>query len=300
MFGNDRRALARAITVCERRPHEMVEILSRASSVARGAARVGVTGPPGVGKSTFTDKLIAAHRAAGRRVAVVAVDPSSPVSGGSLLGDRVRMGTHSADPDVFIRSIASGGRLGGLAPSTESVAVLLDAAGYDPIIFETVGVGQSEVEVAQRADTVVVVTAPGFGDGVQAEKAGLLEVGDVFVVNKGDLPGARDAARLLEAMVAVGGGAGWVPPVLVTVAESGDGVDAVAQAIAEHARHLHRSGEIVLRRAGRARQEIVRTLETAVARRLATKIDAMADEVLRGAIDPWTAADVLVAAMTKE
>jgi LAO/AO transport system kinase len=290
LFGGDRRALARAITLCEREPGNVGELVERAHRLASGAHRIGITGPPGSGKSTLTDKLVAAYRRAGSNVAVIAVDPSSPFSGGSLLGDRVRMGAHAGDPGVFIRSMSSGGRLGGLNASAETVALLLDAEGYGPIIFETVGVGQSEVEVVDRTDTVVVVVAPGFGDGVQAEKAGLMEVGDVFVVNKADMPEAREAARLLENMVAMGHGTDWLPPVLLTVAETGEGVEEVVAAIRAHNEATVESGELRRRREARVRTEVSRAVQVLVAQRTEHAVAEWSRSVIEGLVDPWTAA----------
>lgn len=291
LFGGDRRALARAITQCERDPESASELLQRAHARAAGAARIGITGPPGSGKSTLTDKLLAAYRRTGSKIAVVAVDPSSPYSGGSLLGDRVRMGSHAGDPGVFIRSMSTGGRLGGLNASAEMVAVLLDAEGFAPVLFETVGVGQSEVEVIERTDTVVVVVAPGFGDGVQAEKAGLMEVGDIFVVNKADYPGAREAAGLLENMVSMSGTREWRPPVLLTVAETGEGVDEVVAAIHAHEQSIVASGQLAELRRARVKAEVLRMVQLLVARRAESAVAVYSDAVMEGTTDPWTAAE---------
>ncbi|WP_420611777.1 methylmalonyl Co-A mutase-associated GTPase MeaB [Candidatus Spongiisocius sp.] len=290
LFGGDRRALARAISRCEREPDAVGRLLERAHAHATGTLRIGITGPPGSGKSTLTDKLLGVYRRHGRRVAVVAVDPSSPYSGGSLLGDRVRMGSHTGDPGVFIRSMSTRGRLGGLNASAEMVAVLLDAEGYGPIIFETVGVGQSEVEVIDRTDTVVVVVAPGFGDDVQAEKAGLMEVGDVFVVNKADHPGAIKAARTLESMVSMGPAHDWRPPVLLTVAETGEGVDEVVDAIRSHNESMAESGALRARRRARAEAEISRMIERLAGQATEPAVARYSEAVMEGATDPWSAA----------
>ena len=290
MFGGDRRALARAISRCEREPDLVGQLLERAHAHAAGALRIGITGPPGSGKSTLTDKLLGVYRRDGLRVAVVATDPSSPYSGGSLLGDRVRMGSHAGDPGVFIRSMSTRGRLGGLNASAEMVAVLLDAEGYGPIIFETVGVGQSEVEVIERTDTVVVVVAPGFGDGIQAEKAGLMEVGDVFVVNKADNPGAIGAARTLENMVSMDPGHEWRPPVLLTVAETGEGVDEVVDAIRSHNESMAESGALRARRRARAKAEISRMIERLAVQVSEPAVAEYSEAVMAGVTDPWSAA----------
>lgn len=289
-FGGDRRALARAISRCERQPDAAGQMLERAHAHATGALRIGITGPPGSGKSTLTDRLLGIYRGEGCRVAVVATDPSSPYSGGSLLGDRVRMGSHAGDPGVFIRSMSTRGRLGGLNASAEMVAVLLDAEGYEPIIFETVGVGQSEVEVIERTDTVVVVVAPGFGDDIQAEKAGLMEVGDVFVVNKADNPGAIKAARTLENMVSMGPSHGWRPPVLLTVAETGEGVDEVVDAIRSHNESMAESGALRARRRARAKAEISRMIERLAVQVTEPVVARYSEAVMEGTIDPWSAA----------
>src|SRR5687768_5209155 len=197
---------------------------------------VGITGSPGVGKSTTTNALVTELRKAGKRVGVLAVDPSSPFSGGALLGDRVRMQDHATDDGVYIRSMAARGHLGGLSWTTPQALRVLDAAGCDVVIVETVGVGQSEVEIAGLADTTVVLMAPGLGDGIQAAKAGILEIGDVFVVNKADREGADQTRRDLRSMIklADGGEGSWTPPIVSTVARAGTGLDELAAALAEH------------------------------------------------------------------
>ncbi len=199
--GGDRRSLARLLTALESREPAVRPVLPAIFSASRGAHLVGVTGPPGAGKSTLVSALTAEYRRRGRRVGIVAVDPSSPYTGGAIMGDRIRMMEHAGDRDVFVRSMASRGELGGLAGTTWLAAAAIDAAGYDPVIIETVGAGQSEVEIARLAETTVVVEVPEMGDEVQAIKAGLLEVADVIAVNKGDRPGADRAARQLRAML---------------------------------------------------------------------------------------------------
>jgi LAO/AO transport system kinase len=232
----DRAALARAISMVESGQPEALSALARLPArrlVAPGAPHVvGVTGPPGAGKSTFVDRLIA--DAAGRRVAVVAVDPSSPFSGGAILGDRLRMEAHAADTNVYVRSLASRGHIGGVSRATAQVADLLDASGWDLVLVETVGVGQGELQVMEVADSVLVVLTPESGDGVQAMKAGLLEVADVFVVNKADRPGADALVRELEVTVQLDGDPGWRAPVIAASATEGRGVAEVAASLGRH------------------------------------------------------------------
>src|SRR5690348_10182697 len=215
--------------------------------ISGGAHIVGITGSPGVGKSTSTNALVAAFRKQGKRIGILAVDPSSPFSGGALLGDRIRMQDHALDPEVYIRSMASRGHLGGLSFTTPQAIRVLDAAGCDVVLVETVGVGQSEVEIAGLADTSVVLLAPGMGDGIQAAKAGILEIGDVFVVNKADRDGADATVRDLRHMISLGDRTEpnlWRPPVLKTVAQLGQGVDDVIEAIEKHTAWMEESGAL--------------------------------------------------------
>ena len=263
---------------------------------------VGITGPPGVGKSTSTNALVAALRAEEKRVGVLAVDPSSPFSGGALLGDRVRMQDHALDPDVYIRSMASRGHLGGLSWTTPQALRVLDAAGCDVILIETVGVGQSEVEIAGLADTTLVLLAPGMGDGIQAAKAGILEIGDLYVINKADRDGADQVRRELRSMLALAErpeGA-WRPPIVKTVASRGEGVDEVATEIDNHRAWLADSGQLAERRTRRARDEIEAIAVTALRERWGdvhgrSELDHLATAVAAGDSDPYTAADELLA-----
>ena len=262
---------------------------------------VGVTGPPGVGKSTTTNALVAAMRAAGRRVGVLAVDPSSPFSGGALLGDRVRMGDLALDPGVYIRSMGSRGHLGGLARATPQAVRVLDAAGCDVVVVETVGVGQSEVEVAGLADTTLVLLAPGMGDGIQAAKAGILEVGDVYVVNKADREGADRTRRELRTMLSMGERTddGWRAPVIQTVASTGAGIEELLETLDRHASWLGESGELAGRRARRARREVEAIALDALRERWGRggdgpRLDELAAGVVEGRIDPYAAADELL------
>jgi LAO/AO transport system kinase len=271
-----------------------------------GRARViGLTGSPGVGKSTTTAALVTAYRALGRRVGVLAVDPSSPFSGGALLGDRVRMQDHATDPGVFIRSMASRGHLGGLAWATPQALRVLDAAGCDVVLVETVGVGQAEVEVASLADTTMVLLAPGMGDAIQAAKAGILEVADVYVVNKADRDGADAVVRDLRNMMSLGDGphGGWKPPIVRTVAMRGEGLDEVVAAVDAHHEWLESSGELVRRRTARAAGEIEAIALTALRERVGdlhqgTLLDDLAAQVVEGTTDPYAAADRVVDGLT--
>jgi LAO/AO transport system kinase len=295
------RAVARLISLVEDASPLLREVMAGLAPHTGHAQVVGITGPPGVGKSTTTSALVAELRRRDQRVGVLAVDPSSPFSGGALLGDRVRMEEHALDPGVFIRSMASRGHLGGLAWSTPQALRVLDAAGCDVVIVETVGVGQSEVEVAALADTTLVLLAPGMGDGIQAAKAGILEVGDVYVVNKADREGAHQLRRELRSMLGLAERPeqAWRPPVLEAVASRGEGLGEVAAAIDEHRTWLEQSGTLATRRAERARGEVEAIALTALRERWAdvpgrSGLDVLAARVAAGETDPYTAADELL------
>ena len=319
----ERRSLARLLTVVEDGdPARLREVIA-AIYPRTGLARVlGITGSPGVGKSTLTDQLATQLRAQGRSVAVLAVDPSSPFSGGALLGDRVRMQGHHADPHVFIRSMASRGHLGGLSFATPQAVLLLDAAGFDDILVETVGVGQSEVEIAATADTTVVTLAPGMGDGVQAAKAGILEVADVFVINKADRGGAGQLESELRGMLEMGHALadpgpdagddeaadlrdeGWWPPIVRTVAVRSEGLEDLVTAIDRHLTHLDRSGLREQRRRDRAVHTVREVALEAVRRRFVSLdvgddvlLDDLAAKVAARELDPYAAADTLLEAL---
>jgi LAO/AO transport system kinase len=253
---------------------------------------IGLTGAPGAGKSTVTNALVAAFRARGATVAVLAIDPTSPFSGGALLGDRIRMQGHATDPGVFIRSMGSRGQLGGLAAATPGVLRVLQAAGYQVILVETVGVGQAEVEIASAADTTVVLVVPGMGDSIQAAKAGVLEIADVLVVNKADRPDAQAAVRDLRAMVALSASA-WQPPVVTTVATANEGIDELLRQLDRHQAWLDASGERARRRLARARDEVTALALGQVAGRLAVP-DDLAARVADGALCPQEAAEELL------
>ncbi|MBC3193594.1 methylmalonyl Co-A mutase-associated GTPase MeaB [Pseudonocardia sp. C8] len=295
-------AVARLISMVENAGPRLREVSAALTPHTGRAHVVGLTGSPGVGKSTSTSALVTELRARGRTVGVLAVDPSSPFSGGALLGDRVRMGEHADDPGVFIRSMATRGHLGGLSWATPQALRVLDAAGCDVVLVETVGVGQSEVEIVGLADTTVVLLAPGMGDGIQAAKAGILEIGDVFVVNKADRDGTRRTVRELRNMLHLREDAGaeaWAPPVLSTVASRAEGIDALADALDEHLTWAEKSGERERRRRERIRREIEAIgMEQVRARmeqvRGGAALDALTGRVLAGELDPWAAADELL------
>ena len=289
-----RRPLARLLTRIENGDPTVRPLLSELFAAGHEAHVVGITGPPGSGKSTLVNALITEWRGRGRRVGVLAVDPSSPYTRGAILGDRIRMMEHAADRDVFMRSMASRGELGGLAATTWIAAAALDAAGYDPVLIETVGAGQSEVEVARIAETTVVVEAPDMGDEVQAIKAGLLEVADIVAVNKGDRPGADRAARQLRAMLSTAGGRiqRAPPPVLVTTATSGEGIAALADAIEAHSA----SAREPMAARDRAAHQVRRALADLAAGGAESRSDwdAVLDAVAAREIDPMTAAERLL------
>ncbi len=281
--------------------HALREVAAALAPHTGHAHVVGLTGPPGVGKSTTTSALVTALRARGRRVGVLAVDPSSPFSGGAFLGDRVRMAEHAEDDGVFIRSMATRGHLGGLAWSTPQALRVLDAAGCDVVLIETVGVGQSEVEVVALADTTVVLLAPGMGDGVQAAKAGILEVADVFVVNKADRDGAAQTVRDLRHMISLGRPSGdgtWTRPVVSTVAARGEGLDDLVAALDGHRAWIDASGERERRRLARAAGEIEAITLDEIRHRIGDvsgsgSLSDLAERVVAGELDPYRAADEL-------
>ena len=300
------RAVARLISLVENGAPQLREAMAALAPYTGRAYTVGLTGSPGVGKSTSTSALVSAYRRLGRRVGGLAVDPSSPFSGGALLGDRVRMQEHATDPEVFIRSMATRGHLGGLSWTAPQALRVLDAAGCEVILVETVGVGQSEVEVAAQADTTVVLLAPGMGDGIQAAKAGILEIGDVFVVNKADRDGADATARELTHMLGLGeareAGA-WRPPIVKTVAARGEGIDELVQALEKHRAWLAEHGELAVRRRRRAADEIEAIALSALRARIGDlhgdrRLDALAERVVAGGLDPYGAADELVSGLT--
>jgi LAO/AO transport system kinase len=300
----DRGTLARLISLVER-GGAAAHAVGRAAHLRGGQAyTVGITGAPGAGKSTLTSALVGRLRAGGDRVAVLAVDPSSPFTGGAILGDRVRMGDHALDDGVYIRSMATRGHLGGLALATPEAVRILDAAGFPWVVVETVGVGQVEVEIAGAADTTVVVVNPGWGDAVQANKAGLMEIADVFVINKADRAGAAETRRDLEGMLALTSGAGgagvWRPPVVATVATDGQGADELWAEIGRHREHLDAGGELARRRAARLGDELrriltARLLERATVAAQGTRFAGLCDDVAARRLDPWSAADELLA-----
>ena len=300
--GNERGSLARLISYIEQGGERSREVGRLAYPLGGKAFTIGLTGAPGSGKSTLTSALIGKLRAQRMPVAVLAIDPSSPFSGGAILGDRVRMQDHFLDPDVFIRSMATRGHLGGLALATPSAVRVLDAAGFPWVIVETVGVGQVEVEVAGAADTTVVVLNPGWGDAVQANKAGLLEIADIFVINKADRPGVENARRDLEQMLDLSTLGDWRPPILATVGDRGDGVLELLAEIEAHRDFLTSSGLLVQRRAERLDEElrkIVLAQLTDRAERIwqGPEVRALRDGLAERTIDPWAAADHIVAAV---
>jgi len=299
------RAVARLISLVEDGHPALREVMAALTPHSGTAHIIGITGSPGVGKSTSTNALVGAFRARGKRIGVLAVDPSSPFSGGALLGDRVRMQDHALDPEVYIRSMASRGHLGGLSWTTPQALRVLDAAGCDVVLVETVGVGQSEVEIASLADTTIVLLAPGMGDGIQAAKAGILEIGDVFVVNKADREGADATVRDIRHMISLGDRTEpglWRPPVVKTVAAKGEGLDEVMEALDKHVAWMEETGTLRERRVRRAGDEI----ESIALQQLRAKmgdlrhgngVDELAADVVDGKTDPYAAADQVVAAL---
>ncbi len=301
LLAGDRRALARVVTLIENRAQQTRSILAKLHLRGGRAHVVGVTGSPGAGKSTLVMQLTRELRRRGQRVGVVAVDPTSPFTGGAILGDRIRMQELAGDPNVFIRSMASRGSLGGLAASTRDVVRALDAAGFDTIIIETVGAGQAEVEIVRAAQTVVVVTVPGMGDDIQAIKAGILEIADVFVVNKADRPGADQTAaelRMLLSLDATRKERAWRVPIIKTSATTGEGIADLAEKLQAHLDSLKETGQLASRSGRQARSEMLALLHAALLERIEATVgtdewNRLIEDVVERQMDPYTAADIL-------
>ncbi len=297
VLSGEPRAVARAISMVEDGDAGLEELSAGVFPHTGRASTIGLTGSPGVGKSTLAGELVRVARERGMSVAVLAIDPTSPFTGGALLGDRLRMQAHATDPDVFIRSMATRGHLGGMALAAPEAVRILDASGRDLVIVETVGVGQAEVEVAAATDTTLVVVAPGWGDHVQVAKAGILEIADVFVVNKADREGADTSVRDLQQMIRMGSEQTWTPPVLTTSAVEGEGISELWGAIDEHRQHLEATG--ALERGRRSR--LLREVESLTAERLRGTIRelldsdvSLVDDLAERRIDPYRAAAILM------
>lgn len=305
VLSGDRRAVARAISMVEDGAEGLPELIRGLFPRTGRALTVGLTGSPGVGKSTLAAALVKAARERDRRVAVLAIDPTSPFTGGALLGDRLRMQDHATDPAVFIRSMATRGHLGGLALAAPEAIRVLDASGAELVVLETVGVGQAEVEVAKAADTTLVVVAPGWGDAIQASKAGILEIADVFVVNKADREGAGEAARDLRHMLHLGPELEWTPPVVLVSSTTGEGVDELWEAMERHQKHLESDGLLDRRR----RERLLHEVEEMVAVRLRGRVaealegeawESLADDLASRRVDPYRATDILVRSIAEK
>lgn len=298
LLSGNKRALARLISLVENQEPEVAVALSQIYPHTGKAHLLGITGPPGAGKSTLTDKLIRRARADGKKVAVLCIDPSSPFSGGAILGDRIRMQEHAADDDVFIRSIGTRGGQGGLSRSTQESAMLLDAAGYDLVILETAGVGQTELGILEVAHSILVVLVPESGDDIQMMKAGILEIADILIVNKCDRHGADRVVKELQVMLEIAGGQGWKIPVLKTVAESGQGVNEVFATVEKHIEYLRSSGRIASKRAHFAKTAMLHIIRDQAGRAAQNQLATprgmeLLDRVSQRKLDPFSAAEEL-------
>jgi LAO/AO transport system kinase len=303
VLAGDRRAVARAISMVEDGSPELPALSEAVYPRTGRAYTVGLTGSPGVGKSSLAEHLVRAARARDQAVAVLAIDPTSPFTGGALLGDRLRMQVHATDRSVFIRSMATRGHLGGMALAAPEAIRILDASGKDLVIVETVGVGQAEVEVATATDTTLVVVAPGWGDYVQVAKAGILEIADVFVVNKADREGASDAARDLGSMLRMGPKMEWTPPIVKTSTVTGEGVDELWGAIDQHRKHQESTGALEERRRKRILEEVKSMVAFRLRERAADALDVdvgLAEKVSARTLDPYQAAEILLQRMARD
>ena len=306
VLSGSRLALSRGITYVENEYDEAVDIMRKLYPHTGNAYVIGITGPPGAGKSTLTDKLAKEYRKQGKLVGIIAVDPTSPYTGGAILGDRIRMMDLSMDEGVFIRSMATRGSLGGLSQKTADVVKLMDAYGMDVIIIETVGVGQSEVDIVKTADTTMVVLVPGLGDDIQAIKAGILEIGDLFTINKADREGVDKLNIEIEMMLELNPkGVAWRPTINRTMAEKSEGVAAVVQSIEDHAAYMRESGEINTRRAERLKSELFAMLNDQINRYIAKKVmgsegfEATMTKMQNREIDPYTVVNQIVSTVLK-
>ena len=299
LLQGDKRAAARLISMAENHDPEAIEILKKLYQRTGKAHVIGITGPPGAGKSTLTDKLAKAIRAQGKTVGIIAVDPTSPFTGGSILGDRVRMNDLSTDPGVFIRSMGTRGHLGGLSKATQAAVKVLDIYGMDYIFIETVGVGQSEVDIAKNADTTLMVMVPGLGDDIQAIKAGIMEIGDVFAVNKSDRDGAKRTATEIEMMLDFNK-TDWRPPVQMVIAVDNKGVEELLGHIMDHMAHMKETGKLEKKRILNSKMEIIDLIQENLMRMILDKsskeelINNLATEVAGRMADPYTAAETVL------